>query len=262
MTLIATGKSGTIGRHLSANVLSANFRNLASISETLKREPGAVIVHLAGVVGPVPVSVDEDLAFRVNVSDSVSLAREAIAKRAKRFVFVSTGHVYGASDTACEETQDVNPTSAYAMQKLMAELELSKIFADESCELLIVRLFSILGLDCPSFTLGGRVAQNLRKGGNFVVPTSDDVRDFLSPLEAASALEKLAVLPDATGVLNLGSGYEETVGEAVTRLVKTSGQPSVSFTLEGGHSKMPYLAPSLRKLTSLGFALPIRRCET
>lgn len=83
-----------------------------------------VIIHTAAIVGFPECKDKPELAKLVNVhgTDNLLSARDAIYKsKPPRFVYCSTGSVYGKLDEICTEESPCNPQSLYGETKLEAE---------------------------------------------------------------------------------------------------------------------------------------------
>lgn len=102
-----------------------------------------VIIHLAGRAHILNEQTTDPLAeFRkVNVEGSLQLARQALEKKVKRFIFMSSIGVNGSVTSQQPFTEDAEPQphADYAVSKLEAELALQELFADSDTELVIIR---------------------------------------------------------------------------------------------------------------------------
>lgn len=102
-----------------------------------------VIVHLAGRAHILNEKTIDSLAeFRkVNVEGTLQLARQALDKKVKRFIFMSSIGVNGSVTLRQPFTEDAlpQPHADYAVSKLEAERELKKLFAGSETELVIIR---------------------------------------------------------------------------------------------------------------------------
>lgn len=244
MRILATGKTGTICRHLPDSVVSLNFRDLDSIKSQLSKfgREELVLIHGAGVVGPSQVARNPDEARIVNVDKTLELAKmfiEAGNERSK-FVFISTAHVYRASADNIPETAITEPNNLYAAQKLEAEILLREIFDEFPENLLILRVFSIIGAEVPEFTLGGAVLRALRNP-TVTIANCDDERDFLSPRQAAELIYQVSTVPSAAGSINIGTGHGLTVKEGARMLAAELGGKLPSSSFETGQSALPRL---------------------
>ena len=102
-----------------------------------------VIIHLAGRAHILNEQTTDPLSeFRkVNVEGTLELARQALEKKVKRFIFMSSIGVNGSVTLQQPFTEDAipQPHADYAVSKLEAEQELKKLFAGSETELVIIR---------------------------------------------------------------------------------------------------------------------------
>jgi len=173
-SVLVTGSSGFIGRRLVSRLGTEDFRlTCLSRSPVAKEAPGRAInasleelitvpehfegidcvIHLAGRAHVLKdAEADPLTAFRKTNRDlSVELMRCAINAGVKRFVFISSIGVNGASTSGqpFSELSAPAPHAAYALSKLEAELELSKLAASSTIELVIIRPPMVYGADAP-----------------------------------------------------------------------------------------------------------------
>ena len=202
--MIATGITGTIGRHLPTTTkalkinLAGDRKNFDSI-EFKKEDP---LIHLAGIVGSSQVMKDEKYSAKVNIGGTKKLAQEFFKKSNSKFIYISTSHIYAQNEFPITENSEVLPKSKYASQKYEAELCLKEIFSSSPSRLLIVRVFSILDWDVKNFTLGGGVKRLASGDENYRLFNSDDIRDFLTPKTVANTLFSIANMEVNFGILN------------------------------------------------------------
>jgi len=246
--LIATGTSGTIGKHLGkivkyeGDIRDANYSQLDGSESFL---------HLAGIVGAKNVEKQLQHSYAVNVDATIKLAENCISRNFKQFVYVSTSHVYKPSPHPIMEDFTLAPQNEYAAQKLKAESNLLEIFSKSSTVLVIVRVFSILGKGMSDFTLGG-LADRIAQGSDETVNFSSDVRDFLAPKQAAVALEVIArhVWLESS-IVNLCTNTPLSVKDAVTQyLLSKNYLPSSKIFVES-KSQNPVLIGANEKLLSV-----------
>lgn len=76
------------------------------------------VIHLAGIVGYPACQAEPDVAYRINVEGTQNVIN---ASKGKKFVYASTGSVYGDLGKTCDETCETNPISAYSVYKLAGE---------------------------------------------------------------------------------------------------------------------------------------------
>jgi len=91
-----------------------------------------VVMHLAAISNDPMGDLDENYTYSVNLKGSVDLAKIAKSAGVSRFLFAGSCSVYGKGDKLdLDESAKLNPVSAYAISKVEAEKEISKL-ADDS----------------------------------------------------------------------------------------------------------------------------------
>lgn len=242
MKVLATGTSGTICRHLPESVFPINFRDLKVARRQLEKfkDEEVIVIHGAGIVGPSLVSAKPEESHLVNVEKALELARLVLQLEHSKFVFLSSAHVYATSNGNISESGDTKPNNAYAAQKLEAESLLQNLFEQHPSRLLILRIFSILGEKVSDFTLGGAVKKAIIDP-SVSIANCDDERDFLAPQQAADLVYRVAILPEASGVVNVGSGLGLSVEMGATILASRLGGVLLPSTFRRGHSTIPRL---------------------
>ncbi|MBI2196490.1 SDR family oxidoreductase [Candidatus Daviesbacteria bacterium] len=96
------------------------------------------IVHLAALSNDPMGALDEKLTFDINYKATIRLARIARERGVKRFIFFSSCSIYGiAKKGIVNEESIINPLTAYAKSKALAEKELYKLKNDSFCVCLL-----------------------------------------------------------------------------------------------------------------------------
>lgn len=168
MRILVTGASGFVGRALVAELVAHNRATVLALTRQIPQNPvsGAqyllvgnltlqaqwqaavagvnTVVHTAARVHVLNDRTAESLVEfqRVNVEDTLLLARQAAAMGVRRFVFLSSIGVNGVqtgANTAFSETDQPNPHNAYARSKLEAELGLRHLSEQTGLEVVIIR---------------------------------------------------------------------------------------------------------------------------
>ncbi len=107
------------------------FGDIRQFSEDILREVD-VIVHLAGISNDPIGNKFESVTFDVNHRASVELAKKAKAIGIRSFIFASSCSIYGAASKGAKtEKSEINPLTAYAKSKMMAEQDLELLASKE-----------------------------------------------------------------------------------------------------------------------------------
>jgi len=149
--ILLTGANGFIGNYFTEkykknynietfSFLNDNFKEL-NLSST------GTVVHLSALVHQMGGASEEEYE-RVNVAQTLELARKAKESGVKQFIFMSTIAVYGIETGVINEESDCNPISDYGKSKYKAELELQKL-EDDNFKVSIVRPPIVNGYNAP-----------------------------------------------------------------------------------------------------------------
>ena len=135
MKILLTGASGFIGsyfsEHYSTQYKIESFSFLKDDLETLNLQSQDIVVHLSALVHQMGGATKEEY-FKVNVQNTLRLAKKAKKEGVKHFVFMSSIKVYGEeSEVAYKEDTPCLPEDDYGKSKLEAEHELKKLETDE-----------------------------------------------------------------------------------------------------------------------------------
>ena len=244
MLILATGTSGTIGKHLSNRVcpLPADLMSYDSITnsfENFNKSRDSSLVHLAGVVGKIEVEKNIGHSRKINIHGTEILAENFKKNYFGKFYYISSSHVYESSNLAIDEEYKTKPRTLYASQKLEAEELLIDMFSDAPERLCILRLFSVLDWDTAPFTLGGGIRKLIDSDSNFKLQYSNDVRDFLTPRKIAETILNLVEVGTAYGVVNLCSNVGTQIVDACTRMLSESNFKVPYSRIVSGNSDDP-----------------------
>ena len=133
--ILITGSNGFIGNYFISkykdiyNIKKFSFLKDDFTSICLKDID--VVFHLSALVHQMGGASEEEYE-RVNVTQTVELAKKAKESGVRQFVFMSTVKVYGEeNDVPYTEMTTCKPEDAYGKSKLKAENELKKLESDD-----------------------------------------------------------------------------------------------------------------------------------
>ncbi len=128
--IFITGCEGFVGLELARQCRASGLRFLGvdigydvrdrKLIEIMIPE-GAVVVHLAAVSTDKLCEADPLEALDVNVAGTINVAKAALKRKCKQFIFSSTEKVYGDLGKTPNETYPPMPNSVYTWGKAMAE---------------------------------------------------------------------------------------------------------------------------------------------
>jgi len=148
--ILVTGASGFVGKYFLAKyVKDHNIQTFSFLNDDLKSlDMSAIeaIVHLSALVHQMGGASKEEYE-RVNVAQTLNLAKKAKESGVRHFVFMSSVKVYGEeSSSVYNELTECHPQDEYGVSKLKAELELQKLESD-GFKVSIVRTPIVYGYD-------------------------------------------------------------------------------------------------------------------
>jgi nucleoside-diphosphate-sugar epimerase len=259
LRILVTGASGFIGRAVLERLRGAGSYDLRG---TIRRADGArvasvdyarvgdldretdwsqalagcdAVIHTAARVHIMrDTSLDPLAEFRrVNVDGTLNLARQAIAKGVRRFVFVSSIKVNGEETAVGRPFNpgDIpSPSDNYGRSKLEAEEGLRALLEQAGGEWVIVR---------PTLVYGPGVRGNflsmlhwLRRGVPLPLAAVRNCRSLTALDNLAALLECCAVHPAARNEVFLAADGEDlSTPELLRRLARLMGRPAPLFSV-------------------------------
>lgn len=261
-TSLVTGANGFVGRALLHSLKVRGVKTRGSIRRMDYAQPGLddfcvvgnlssntdwsqalsgvdVVYHLASTVHR-PDIVDPKVYYETITQASLHLAKQAQAAGVKRFIYVSTAHVYApTSPVPLKEDTVKIPATPYAKAKLAAEEALVEFAAQSQWEIVIVR---------PPLVYGNEVRANFGSLINLVkkfrlLPFGDASakRSFVGIHNLVSFLQLCATHNAAkNGIFNISDDEDLSVAELCQLLAQV---------LE----KKIYLLPISDKLMKIAF---------
>lgn len=268
MAILVTGGAGYIGSHvvkllgaedvvvvdnLSTGHLQAithgkfvkgDLQDEAFLDELFQQYQFEAVIHFAASI-VVPESVANPLKYyRNNTMNTHRLLSACQKHGVDKLIFSSTAAVYGMPEGGvCGEDTPTQPINPYGNSKLMSEMMLKDLSAQNKLRAVVLRYFNVAGADpdgqvgqsFPDATHLIKVACQTALGKRTSIsvygtdyPTSDGtcVRDYIHVTDLAQAhVQALNYLRKggATTVLNCGYGKGFSVTEVLTEVKRVSG---------------------------------------
>ncbi len=148
MKLLLTGISGFIGSYFKGKYSEKyDIKSFSFLNDDLKNidlTDVDTVIHLSALVHQMG-GVSKEEYERVNIVQTLELAKKAKENAIKHFIFMSTVKVYGEeANTPYTEKSDCNPQDDYGKSKFKAELELQKL-EDDNFKVSIIRTPIVYG---------------------------------------------------------------------------------------------------------------------
>ncbi|MCT7468641.1 NAD-dependent epimerase/dehydratase family protein [Aliarcobacter cryaerophilus] len=149
--LLITGSNGFIGNYFINKYKGKYdikaFSFLKDDINSLDCSDIDAVFHLSALVHQMGGASCEEYE-RVNVSQTLQLAKKAKESGVKQFIFMSTVAVYGIETGVMNEKSDYTPLTEYGKSKLRAEIELQKL-DNKNFKVSIIRPPIVYGKNAP-----------------------------------------------------------------------------------------------------------------
>ncbi|MCL6640631.1 MAG: GDP-mannose 4,6-dehydratase, partial [Candidatus Rokubacteria bacterium] len=187
------------------------------------------VVHVAAQAAVARSVIDPVFDASVNVVGTVAVLDAVRRLGAGRVVYTSTGGAaYGDTDILpTPEDHPARASSPYGVSKVAAERYLECWASLEGTSTLALRLANVYGPRQNPHGEAGVVAifcHRLLSGQTCLINgDGEQTRDYVYVEDVADAVARAIARPEATGILNVGTGVETTVNELYRRLAPLAG---------------------------------------
>jgi len=169
------------------------------------------VIHMAAIAAPRTCDADPGLAYNVNVNGTHQVLKLAVASGAKKFVFISSAHVYGISPKylPTDERHPLQPQETYTTTKILGEKLCELYHENYGLSYTTLRLFNAYG---PGQLPGYFIPDQLLKAqaGSINLGGGDITKDFVYIDDVVQAI--LAALEtDYIGPINIGTGVQSSL---------------------------------------------------
>ena len=190
-----------------------------------------IIIHFAGLNSE---QCEKELskARNFNIYESQKLFKSAIQIGAKKFIFISSAHVYGKSlkNNVNEDTIPL-PSNNYGLLKYITEKKLSEIYekSEKKTQLVILRVSNVFGTpilndtNCWNLVFPNFAKQAIKE--NKIILKSNPLikRNFLPMNQFLKMLNYVVIKKSRfskTNIINIGSKWSPTLGEVADKINK------------------------------------------
>ncbi len=189
-----------------------------------------VVVHLADAKMS---SEGRGIDVRDNIDGLANLLSLSSKYKIKKFIYVSTGAVYGDStELPCKEEQVPSPSSSYGISKYIGEQYVEQWGKVYGLDYVILRLSHVYG---PRETAGENssvVSKILDKIASHetveICDTDNQELDFIYVEDVAQAIYKSSY-STISKILNISSQAKTSLSELYTKLQEITGYDKVTF---------------------------------
>ena len=210
------------------DVVLADLLDDDAVQRLADLRPDAV-AHLAAIASGAEARRDPDAAVKVNAAGTTLLAALLAMTSRPRFLFVSTGEVYGASHaTAINESTLPDPGSPYATSKAGAEAALRAISERTALPVIVARAFPHTGpgqsVQYVLPALVSRLREAKRTGGRVIKAGNlGAVRDILDVRDVVRAYLLLLERGTPGEAYNVASGIGQPLSDCFAALARLIG---------------------------------------
>lgn len=215
-----------------------------------------VLIHLAGISHAGLCQQKPMRAFDANVTLTQHLLEFCRTSDISRFVFPSTGLVYGDRiKGAARETDNLTPSNMYAASKFAAEILVRAYSNHFGINATIVRPSNVYGPNSHKDTLINIILKQIENGSVVALRALKPVRDFIYIDDVIDGITRLVELPALNGclVVNLSTGKGISVRDLVNLAGNRVGKSKLAIREIGAacteHSNLVLNNKLLIKLT-------------
>jgi dTDP-6-deoxy-L-talose 4-dehydrogenase (NAD+) len=273
-TVLVTGATGFVGRHLVSALLAKGFKVRASGRNIEGARALPWFDEVEFVVADIHAP-DLDVASLVDGVDAVAhlawpglpnyqalfhfertlaldyaFLKRVIEAGVKHVLVTGTCFEYGLQSGPLSETAIAQPCTPYGLAKHTLRLFLEALQRERGFTLQWARLFYLHGEGQNPNSLLASLDRAIDAGdGPFNMSPGDQLRDYLEISQAAAQLASLVARPDVDGVINCCSGRPVSVRALVEQRVRER-QSSIALNLGhygySGHEPMAFWGDARR----------------
>ena len=185
-----------------------------------------LVLHLAALIA-IPYSYGAPQSYvDTNITGTLNVLEAARAHGVERVVHTSTSEVYGTAQyVPIPETHPLNAQSPYAASKIGADQIALSFHRSFGLPVTVVRPFNTYGPRQSTRAVIPTIAIQIARGARKLrLGALHPTRDFTFVTDTASGFLAVAAADAAVGdVVNLGSGFEISVGDTAALIARAMG---------------------------------------
>lgn len=242
MKILVTGASGFIGTHLmkylkekkhevygisrrssnTKNITAIPLSNLFKLDRIFEKNKYDVVVHLAATID----NENPSEIFKNNCQSTFDLLNICRKNNVRKVIFASTHMVYGNSKyLPINEDHPLNPTTNYAVSKIIGE-NICKIFFNSfGLNTTILRISSVYGNGQPPSLVIPMMIRSMLENKKLVVHryrNGFQIIDLINVHDVCKAIELAVKKETGFKTYNIASGTPITVEQIAKELSKIS----------------------------------------
>ena len=221
--IIFNGSTGSIGSYMPRNdhIKPLKFRiedNFNNIFNEINSQNADVLIHLAGLVNIKECENNPSKCYKINVNGSEKVFKAAAKAGIKKFIYVSTAHVYEMQKKLLllDTNAKKNAETVYAKSKLLAEKKLLVLSIKyPNTKISIARIFSVLSKKMKKGFLLTTIHEMAKSKKFKPIKGLNNIRDFLWAHEICNKLIELSCSQTFPPIVNICSGKPKKILEIV-----------------------------------------------
>lgn len=233
------------------------------------------VIHAASNASPNAFTKNPVEIIKANICGVSNLIEYGIAHRMKRFLYVSSGEVYGEGDGRIISEKysgyvdSMNPRSCYPSSKRASETLCASYASEYGADVVIARPCHIYG---PNFTesdnrVYAQFIRNLFKSEDIVMKsTGEQIRSWCYVVDCVSALLYILLKGESGEAYNIADPDSVLTIRQLAEIVAKIGNRKVvmdvpSETEKKGYNLVSKSVFSVDKLKGLGWTVSENMCE-
>jgi nucleoside-diphosphate-sugar epimerase len=202
-----------------------------SVNQKLK---GGTFIHAAGIANVSLCDKQPKLAEEANIDLTLSCLQKALNLGCEKFVFLSTGFIYGdQTTTPHEESAPTSITNVYLDTKFRAEKLVEDFASKNNIKGIILRLGNVYSKGSSFETVIGRILSQLNGGSKRIeLFSTKPVRDFIYIKDLCEAIYQVIKSSPKKNcqIFNLSYGEGVSIANIIDVLEEIEGPLNVKQT--------------------------------